>query len=133
MVFHGVWDGIGAITKGSGALVALWLLAGQLLLLVVLFTVLRYAARRERAWTRDLMAPEVTRGTIIAAELDALAGGHRERKAYVRSAAGRRARRKARHVLEAGHELARQIARDQGEDTPRVEFARTEVLRLRAG
>ena len=45
----------------------------------------RWAARQERAWMRVLMAPEVERGTITPAELDALAGSHRGRRRFIKA------------------------------------------------
>jgi hypothetical protein len=77
---------------------------------------------------REIMAPEVELGVIGNAELDALTGGRSTRNAYIH-AAGRE--RSARHVLTAASDLAHQLARDGGADTPAVHHARNEVMRLR--
>jgi hypothetical protein len=96
--------------------------------LVVLFAVLRRAARQERAWTRDLLGPEVDAGFVDPVLLDAVSGLRKENKAYRKHVRGRR---KARHLVEAAHDLAHEIARAGGVDTPRIEHARSEVRRLR--
>ena len=91
----------------------------------------RWAARQERAWMRDLMAPEVERGTITPAELDALAGSHRGRRRFVKAHEHHRNRKHARHVLHAGTDLAEQLAIAGGHETEAVQHARYEVLRVR--
>ena len=77
------------------------------------------------------MAPEVDRGTITPAELDALAGSHRGRRRFIRAHKHHRNHRHTRHVLHAGTDLAEQIALAGGQDTEGVEFAHAEVLRAR--
>lgn len=65
--------------------------------------------------------------------LGALAGSHRDRRRFVKAAGHRpRARRRVRHVLHAATDLAEEIARAGGAETPEVAFARREVRRLRA-
>jgi type II secretory pathway component PulK len=80
---------------------------------------------------RDLMAPEVDRGTITPPELDALAGSYRDRRRFIKAARGHRSHHQARHVIHAAIDLAEEIARADGHDTPPVDFARQEVLRVR--
>jgi hypothetical protein len=84
----------------------------------------------EREWMRELMAPEVQRGVVTPAELDALAGSRSTLRGYVRAQRNRRA---AERVLAAETGLARQIARDEGAETPGVERARAAVAQARRG
>jgi hypothetical protein len=87
----------------------------------------------ERAFMRDLMAPEAATGVITDAELAALTGDADDRRIFYASGRGPGHRRRNRHVLEAAFDLADELARAGGRSTPRVEFARAEVARLRAG
>lgn len=103
----------------------------SIMVVVGLVVAERWAARQERMWMRDLLAPEVERGTITAAELDALADSARGRRRFVKANEHHRDRRHARHVIHAGIDLAEQIAHANAHDTEAVEFARTEVLRAR--
>ncbi|HYB82079.1 MAG TPA: PrsW family intramembrane metalloprotease, partial [Mycobacterium sp.] len=88
-------------------------------------------------FVHDVMAPEQARNVITAAELDAMAGNRKARKAYrkaSREAGGnRRDRKRARYVLNAAYALADELAAARGADTDRVRFARAEVARIRAG
>ena len=65
------------------------------------------------------------------AELDAVAGRHKDRKAYVKSNHGHKSHAHAKHVLAAATDLGEQLAADHGEDTPEVQFARSELARVR--
>jgi RsiW-degrading membrane proteinase PrsW (M82 family) len=121
---HAALDAVGAV----GLLLAVPM---SIVALVVVIGGERWAARQERDWMRDLMAPEVAQGTITSAELDALAGSHRGRRRFVRAHHHHRNHVHARHVLHAGTDLAEQLARDGGEETEAVAFARGEVLRVR--
>ncbi|MBB5868806.1 RsiW-degrading membrane proteinase PrsW (M82 family) [Allocatelliglobosispora scoriae] len=131
MVLHGVWDAQGALFRAGGLLTfAVWfaLIAVALVLVVHVFNT---TVPRERGFMRDVMAPEVARGVITDAELDALAGDRKARKAYRRAGANHRERSRARHVLDAANDLAAQLAAAGGAETPDVAFARQEVRRLR--
>jgi hypothetical protein len=77
---------------------------------------------------RELMAPEVERGVVTPAELDALAGTRSTLRAYVRLQPNATI---AERVLKAETKLAHQIARDNGEDTAAVQRAREAVARAR--
>lgn len=123
---HAAWNA----SEGMG-LTAFNLTTGVLLVIAVIFAE-RAAATRERGWLRDLMAPEVARGTIGEPELDALAGRSAYRRRYIRSARGRAGRRRARQVINASLDLAEDIARSGGRETPAVASARSEVARVRA-
>jgi protease PrsW len=80
---------------------------------------------------RDVLRPEVTAGVITDDELEALVGTRKQRRTFVKSQQGRRERRTAKHVLEAAHDLADQIAAAHGDDTPAVRRARAEVADVR--
>lgn len=123
---HAVWNA----AMGLG-LLAFRIAIGVLLAIAVIFAE-RAAATRERGWMRDLMAPEVARGTISDPELDALAGRYAHRRRYIKSAPGRAGRRQARQVINASLDLAEDIARSGGQETPAVANARSEVIRVRA-
>jgi len=60
-----------------------------------------------------------------------LAGSRKDRKAYVKAHKGHKSHVHAKHVLHAASDLAKQIAKDGGADTERVQFARAEVHRVR--
>lgn len=126
MVFHFAWDdmiGLG----GGGVVTALLPILLVPVQLAGLFYVLRHAARQERTWTRDLLAPEVAAGTVDPALLDAVSGLRKDRKAY-RKHLGSRSR--SRHLIEAANDLAHEIAVAGGQDTRRVSHARDELARL---
>jgi protease PrsW len=89
--------------------------------------VLRHAAAKERTWTRDLLAPEAEAGVLDGALLDAVSGVRRNRTAYRRHV---HSRRRARHLIEAAHDLAHALADARGEESPRVAHARSELRRL---
>jgi protease PrsW len=87
----------------------------------------------ERDFVREVMAPEQARNVITAAELDAMAGNRKARKAYRKSGRNRLERKRARYVLNAAYALSEELAAARGADTDRVRFARSEVARIRAG
>ncbi|WNV87172.1 PrsW family intramembrane metalloprotease [Umezawaea sp. Da 62-37] len=128
MVFHFAWDDMGGLGGGG-----LWAAVLPFLIaaveLVALFHVLRLAARQERVWMRDLLAPEIGTGAVDPPLLDAVSGLRKERKAYRKHL---RSRRGARHLVEGAGDLAHEIARAGGADSPGVVHARNELLRLRA-
>lgn len=127
MVFHFAWDDMGGL-GGGGILSAVLPFLIAAVELVALFHVLRRAARQERAWTRDLLGPELGTGAVDPALLDAVSGLRKERKAYREHL---RDRGRARRLVEAAHDLAHEIALAGGRDTPGVDHARTELHRLR--
>ena len=63
----------------------------------------------------------------ICRGIDAVSGLRGNRKAFRKHV---RSRRRARHLVEAAGDLAREIARAGGRETPRVAHARAEVARL---
>jgi RsiW-degrading membrane proteinase PrsW (M82 family) len=132
MALHGAWDSMGALSRGTlfGALGSFVILPAALIGLLALG--IRWASRQERTWMHDIMQPEVTRGTITADELAALSGHHKDRKRFIKDQQGHKGHVHAKHVLSAASDLAQQIGRARGADTPEVEFARAEVTRLRA-
>ncbi|MET1074574.1 MAG: PrsW family intramembrane metalloprotease [Umezawaea sp.] len=127
MVFHFAWDDMGGLGGGG-----LWGAVLPFLIAVVelaaLFHVLRLAARQERTWIRDLLAPELATGAVDPPLLDAVSGLRKDRKSYRKHL---RSRRKARHLLEGAGDLAHEIARAGGDDSSGVVHARDELVRLR--
>jgi len=135
MLAHGTWDNLNAIGYSVAGILGIFLLlylvapAADLLLLWVTF---RLAAPQEQRWMRAILTPEVERGVLTGAEVDAAAGGWRTRRAYRKSLHGHRDKSTATHVLAAAHDLARELALAGGHDTARVEHARAEIDRVRA-
>jgi hypothetical protein len=127
MVFHFTWDDMGGLSGGTALYIVL-LVAFAAIELAALFYVLRHAASRERAWTRDLLEPEVEAGVVDPGLLDAVSGLRKERKKYRKQL---HSRRKSRHLIEAANDLAHEIALADGADTRRVAHARAELVRLR--
>lgn len=131
MLMHGLWDGIGALTGGNASLLPLYLLGIPIFAIVVFFLALRFSAEHTRRWMHDILAPEVERGTVTADEVDAVAGRHKQRKAFIKAAKGHKSHVHAKHVLAAATDLGKHLAADQGADTESVQFARSEVIRVR--
>jgi RsiW-degrading membrane proteinase PrsW (M82 family) len=127
MVFHFAWDDMTGL-GGNGPLAAVLPFLIAAVELVALFAVLRRAARQERIWMRDLLGPEVAAGVLDPALLDAVSGLRKDRKAYRKRL---HSRRTARHLIESANDLAREVARADGQETDRVAHARAEVGRLR--
>ncbi|MGF7123030.1 PrsW family intramembrane metalloprotease [Rhodococcus sp. BE178] len=133
MLLHGVWDSAGAITRGNGALMLLMIVAMILVGLYVVVRVFKMTVPREREYLRHVMAPEVANGVITDAELEAMCGDRKARRAFRKAPATHHERKRAGFVLEAAGDLADELAGSRGTDTGRVEFARSEVRRIRAG
>jgi RsiW-degrading membrane proteinase PrsW (M82 family) len=131
MLLHGLWDSIGGIAGSRTFLVPVMYVLLIGLALVVVTRAFRWSVPRERAFMREVMAPEVAGGAITREELDTLAGDRKARKAYRKSGHGHADRRRRGHLLEAAHDLADELARSGGRETRRVEFARAELARLR--
>jgi hypothetical protein len=96
--------------------------------LVALFVAIRWAGGREREFMRDIMAPEVTNGTISPTELEALTGHRKDKRAALNENVSRR---REKHVLRAARDLAEDLAASGGAETPEVEHSRAEISRLR--
>ncbi len=133
MLLHGAWDTATAIGGVSPLALLGLLIAVIVIALVVAARVYRLTVTRERDFLRDVMAPEQARGVITAAELVAMAGNRKTRKAYRKGARNRRDRKRARYVLNAAYDLGGALAAARGADTDRVRFARAEIGRIRAG
>jgi RsiW-degrading membrane proteinase PrsW (M82 family) len=126
MLFHFAWDDAVGIGGGT-VLTAVLPFVLAAVELPVLFYILRHAAAKERAWTRDLLIPESEAGVVDAALLDAVSGVRKNRTAYRRHL---HSRRKARHLIEAAHDLAHALADSAGAESPAVTHARAELVRL---
>jgi hypothetical protein len=128
MFFHFAWDDMAALGGGGYATAVLPFVIAAIEL-TALFYVLRHAARQERLWTRALLTPELATDAIDPALLDAVSGLGKDRRAYRKHL---HSRRTARHLLEAASDLARELARAGGTDSPGVIHARNELHRLRS-
>ena len=130
MLAHGSWDAIAAI-GGRSPLGFVFVIAFSVLALVLLFAVMRRTGRRERDFLRAVLAPEVANGTLTQAELDAVCAPRKQRKRYIRAGKGHRSHHDAKHVLHASFDLAHEIAKAHGQDSPGVEHERGEIARVR--
>jgi RsiW-degrading membrane proteinase PrsW (M82 family) len=130
MFFHFAWDDAGGLSGGNAALSLLLPFLIAAVEILALFWVRRHAAAQERRWIHDLLAPEADAGVLDPQLLAAVGGLHKQRRAYRKHL---HSRRRARHQLEAASDLAQEIARSRGADTPGVTHARAELLRLRSG
>ncbi|MFC9832923.1 PrsW family intramembrane metalloprotease [Rhodococcus sp. NPDC127530] len=133
MLLHGVWDSMAALVRGHAALLFVLMFAVIVIALVVAIKVFAMTVPTERQFLRAIMAPEVARGVLTAAELEAMCGDRRARKAFRKAEVGRMERTRAVHVLDAADELADELAAARGADTGRVAFARSELARIRDG
>ncbi|MGW0041250.1 PrsW family intramembrane metalloprotease [Rhodococcus sp. NPDC003348] len=133
MLLHGVWNSMAVLVQGNVALmIPAWAIVIVVALCIVV-RVFRMTVPREREFMRDVLAPEVDHGVVTEPERDAMCGDHKARRAFRRSGATRRDRRRNGYVLESVADLADALATSHGRDTAAVEFARAEVGRIRAG
>ena len=88
--------------------------------------------RQEREFLRAVLEPEVANGTLTEDELDAACAPRKQRKRSIRAGKGHRAHHTAKHVLHASFDLADEIAKAHGRDSPGVEHERAEIARVRA-
>lgn len=130
MVLHFVWDSTAALSGGNGFAVLFMMIGCVVLTLVAVVSVFRLTVGAERHAMRTVLTPEVESGILTDEELDALAGDGRARRRYRRHGHGHRDRARRHHRLEAGHDLADELARSGGHDSDRVLFARSELERL---
>lgn len=130
LVIHGVWDSAAAIAAGTGLAIVI-LLVTTVGAVVALFVAIRLGASRERHFMRDILAPEVTDETITDAELAAVSGFRKQRRAAVRGRPQGTGRHREKHVLRAIRDLATDLAAAGGTETPDVAHARAEIARLR--
>jgi RsiW-degrading membrane proteinase PrsW (M82 family) len=130
MLAHGTWDAIGAI-GGSGAIGFVGVILFSVLALVLLFALMRRTGKQEREFLRAVLEPEVENGTITADELEIVCARRRQRKRLVRADKGHRGRRNTKHVIRASFDLAHELAKADGRDSPGVEHERAEIARVR--
>jgi RsiW-degrading membrane proteinase PrsW (M82 family) len=131
---HFLWDdgaAVGTTLLGSVGSVPVYLFAIALGIGAVL-EVAQLASTTERTWMHDLLAPEVAAGVLTDDEVRALAGSRHAERKHLKTIHGHHPRKVARHVLEAGHDLAAAIATSGGPDTDAARHARAEVVRVRA-
>jgi RsiW-degrading membrane proteinase PrsW (M82 family) len=135
MVVHGTWDSMPALADGNGVVTSALMLVITAASIVALLLALRWGSGRERGYLRDVLAPEVTNGTLTDLELRALTGARshrrRDRRAAVEGRAEGVSRRREKHVLTAALDLAHDLSEGGGADTLAVERSRAEIARLR--
>jgi hypothetical protein len=88
---------------------------------------------RERALRIDVLAPEVELGVVTTAELAAISGKRKARRAFRTRFGTRTSRRRSRYIIDAALDPAEELARSRGTETDGVRFARAEVIRIRNG
>ncbi|UJC80323.1 protease PrsW [Rhodococcus erythropolis] len=133
MLLHGLWDSAAALSQGKAILLFPLFVVMITAALVLVFRVFRMTVPRERQFLRDVLTPEVERSVITVDELTALCGDRKARKTFRKSAASHADRRRNGYVLEAAADLADALAQARGTESDRVEFARSEVNRIRSG
>ncbi|MFD5176515.1 PrsW family intramembrane metalloprotease [Nocardia sp. NPDC058379] len=133
MLLHGFWDSM-ANFAGNSALGGIGVIVGTMIVaLSIAAAVFRTTVPREREFLAQILAPEVENGTITENEAAAACADAKGRRAFRKTGAGRAGRARNDRVLDAIYDLADALAADRGAETPRVEFARSEITRLRAG
>jgi hypothetical protein len=130
MVLHGLWDNLGGIVgSASGLMFIGWAVMIAVILTIVIKT-FAVTVQPERSYMLQIIAPEVAAGAVTEEEAITLAGDRKARNAY-RKAKGDRGQR--RYLLQAAHDLANELAASAGAETPRVQYARQELARIRSG
>ncbi|MGV0771760.1 PrsW family glutamic-type intramembrane protease [Mycobacterium syngnathidarum] len=132
VLLHALWNAHSSI---GGSDVMTWLALGATVLLTVLAAIVfvrvyRMTVSREHELMRTVMAPEVARGVLTLAEVDAVAGDRKARKAYRQALAAPRPRRTAHRILDAAYDLAGALSVTGGADSDSVQHARYEIGRL---
>lgn len=132
MLMHGIWDALSAIVPTSStALTFLVMAIVAVIYLAIVVQVFRLVVVRERALLHDILAPEAADGVLSEEELTAITGDAKHRRQFRKAQDGRAAVHREKWVTAASSDLADQIAIARGTDTPAVQFARSEVIRIR--
>jgi protease PrsW len=130
VVVHGVWDSAAALGGGTALVYAVLLLI-TVLAVAALFVALHLGASRERGFMRAVLAPEVRAGVLTDAELDGVAGDRAQRRAALRHRTPGTGRHREKRILRAARDLAADLSRAGGDDSPEVRHSRDEIARLR--
>jgi len=131
MFLHFTWDDAAGI-GGANALALFGVLAASVVVGFSLLTVaFRLAAPLEHQFVRDILAPEIDRGTLTATELETVLD-RSARKAARKAAPHHRARAAQRHLRHAILDLTHDVADARGADSDAVRHARAEVARVGA-
>jgi RsiW-degrading membrane proteinase PrsW (M82 family) len=131
MALHGLWDATGGLAGISPILFPLTYLFVPTALIWLFVWIYKTSVVTERRWMRAVLEPEVALGVLTEADVDAVVGTRKERKAYVKAGDGHHAHVRAKRILHAAGDLAEQLAEYGGADTEQVRFARSEVHRVR--
>ncbi|OZF03180.1 PrsW family intramembrane metalloprotease [Rhodococcoides fascians] len=132
MLMHGVWDSMSALFPSSSFPVSMAHIAiAVVVFLAIVIWVFHLVVSKERGYLRDILAPEAADGVLTEDELTAITGDRKQRRRFRTAQKGRAAKHREKWIIAAASDLADHIARDRGANTPAVQFARSEVLRLR--
>jgi RsiW-degrading membrane proteinase PrsW (M82 family) len=131
MALHGLWDATGGLAGISPVLFPVTYLFVPIALIALFVWVYKSSVVTERRWMRAVLEPEVALDVLTDADVDAVVGTRKQRKAYVKEGDGHRTHRRAKRVLHAAEDLAEQLVADGGADTDAVRFSRAEVRRVR--
>lgn len=131
MALHGLWDATGGLTNINKILFPITYLFVPVALIWLFVWTYKTSVVTERRWMRALLEPEVVLGVLTEADVDAVVGSRKQRKAYLKAGDGHHAHVQAKRVIQAAGDLAEQLAEYGGADTEQVRFARAEVHRVR--
>ncbi|SDU79515.1 hypothetical protein [Jiangella alkaliphila] len=98
--------------------------------IVAIIVAVRWAGGPERAFMTAILRPEVIGCTLTEAELDAVTGYRRNRRATVKARPPGTSRRRERHLIRAARDLGHDLAVADGETSPAVEHSRAEIACL---
>ncbi|MFD4439970.1 PrsW family intramembrane metalloprotease [Nocardia sp. NPDC058519] len=133
MLLHGFWDSMGNLA-GDSALGSIAIIAGTMIIaLSIAAGVFATTVPREREFLARILAPEVDNGTLTETEAAAACADAKGRRTFRKAGADRAGRARNEQLLDAIYDLADALATDRGGETPRVEFARSEITRIRDG
>jgi RsiW-degrading membrane proteinase PrsW (M82 family) len=128
---HFIWNGAPAILGNPSApVVTLTMIVLTVVIAFVFVAFYRMTLPPEQQTVRRVLQPEVAAGVITGEELDALVARRKVRRKFIK-AGGHAEKRSRKHVLEAAHDLADEIAKARGAETEAVRHARAEIVRIR--
>lgn len=129
-VLHGLWNSAAVLARGREAvMISLWVVI-VIATLAMFGRVFAMTVPRERELLYRILAPEVATGVITEAELTAMTGNRKTRRAFHKSSI-KTDRRYARFVIGAAYDLAQELARSRGVETEQIQFTRAEIVRVR--
>ena len=125
-VAHGCWDAV----LGFVGFAPIGVVIGTIAVILAW----RFAERRQREFVKVLLAEDAANGTVTQAEMAAIAGRSKDRRAYlsqIKASSGVADAKRAGYVLDAAIDLAKAIAATDALHSPEAERARAEIARAR--